>query len=159
MISLLSFIIVLVGAFNWLSIGVLQFDFVAGIFGSQANIFSRVVYAIVGFSAFWLIYATMKQRGRIVVNGKKENDEKLLGKLKDRLTKTKPEDEHKGQEPTEKSSEPTKAENATEAVGEQTPQNPTKEPQKTEAPQKDKVPPITMQNDDTVGITPDDETV
>lgn len=97
MISLISFIIVLVGAFNWMCIGILQYDFIAGLFGSQANLFSRIVYAIVGFAALWLIYATIKQRGKIFVNGKKENDEKLLGKLKDRLTKTKPEDKPKNQ--------------------------------------------------------------
>ena len=88
MISLISFIIVLIGAFNWFCIGVLQYDFIAGIFGSQANIFSRLVYAIVGFSAIWLIYATIKQRGKVYVNGKKENDKQLLGKLAKRATKS-----------------------------------------------------------------------
>lgn len=155
MISLLSFIIVLVGAFNWLSIGVLQFDFVAGIFGSQANIFSRVVYAIIGFSAFWLIYATIKQRGRIIVNGKKENDEKLLGKLKDRLTKTKHDDENDGKEHKEQPKRE-KEETSTEAVGQETTQEPSKDPKQVESP--DKVPPITMEKE-TVGITPNDESV
>lgn len=98
MISLISYIIVILGAFNWLSIGVLQFDFIAGIFGSQANIFSRVVYAIVGFSAFWLIYATIKQRGRIIVNGKRANDAKLLGKLNAKLTKDKDKDKETDRE-------------------------------------------------------------
>lgn len=100
MISLISYILVIVGAFNWFSIGVLQFDFIAGIFGSQANIFSRVVYAIIGFAALWLIYATIKQRGKIFVNGKKENDAKLLGKMKDAITmkKHKENNEHEKNE-------------------------------------------------------------
>lgn len=123
MITLVSYLIVLIGAFNWFCIGVLQFDFIAGIFGSQANIFSRLVYTIVGFSAIWLIYATIKQRGRIIVNGKKENDEKLLGKLKDRVTKD------------------NKEEKKIEAIG-------TQEPDKKETKKEDDVtPPIKMQDD------------
>lgn len=154
MISLLSFIIVLVGAFNWLSIGILQFDFIAGIFGSQANIFSRIVYTIVGFSAFWLIYATIRQKGKIFVNGKKENDEQLLGKLKDKLTKKDKKDKDKNQTEhddnahSNDSKEPTQ----TEAVSTQsTPATPPQKP----ADKPDLPPPITME--DNVGVTEQDD--
>ena len=44
MLSFISFVLVCIGSLNWFSIGLLQYDFVAGIFGSQANIFSRLVY-------------------------------------------------------------------------------------------------------------------
>lgn len=87
MITLFAYLLVMIGAFNWFCIGVLQFDFVAGMFGSQANIFSRLVYAIIGFSAVWLIYATIKSKGKIMVNGKRKEDQVLIGKVKNKLNK------------------------------------------------------------------------
>ena len=99
MITLISYLIVMVGAFNWFCIGVLQFDFIAGMFGSQANIFSRLVYAIVGFSAIWLLYATIKSKGRILVNVKREEDEIILYKMKSKLTKDDSQKQEQRQEP------------------------------------------------------------
>lgn len=81
MISFVSFILVLVGCLNWLSIGILQFDFVAGIFGSQANLFSRVVYVIIGAAAIWLAYAVIKQKGRVYVSTKNNKDKKLVSNI------------------------------------------------------------------------------
>jgi len=50
MFTLISFILVIIGSINWLCIGLLQYDFVAGLFGSQSNVFSRIVYAIIGLA-------------------------------------------------------------------------------------------------------------
>ena len=68
MITLISFFIVLIGAINWLSIGLMQYDFVAGIFGTQSSLLSRIVYILVGFSAIWLVIMAFKQKGRIKLN-------------------------------------------------------------------------------------------
>lgn len=68
MITLISFFIVLLGAFNWLSIGLMQYDFVAGIFGTQSSFLSRTVYILVGFAAVWLIVTTILQKGKIKIN-------------------------------------------------------------------------------------------
>lgn len=48
--------LVLIGALNWGLVGLVNFDLVAAIFG-YGSILSRVVYSLVGISAF--IYITM----------------------------------------------------------------------------------------------------
>lgn len=68
MITLISFFVVLLGAFNWLSIGLMQYDFVAGIFGTQSSFLSRTIYIFVGFAGIWLIVTTFLQKGRIKIN-------------------------------------------------------------------------------------------
>lgn len=85
MITLISFLLVLIGCINWLCIGILQYDFVAGLLGSQANVFSRIVYAIIGIASLVLVYAAIKTKGCIKCNGKKSSDQELkLIKKKDK---------------------------------------------------------------------------
>lgn len=67
MLSIICFIIVILGCINWLSIGFFQYDIVAGIFGYQGSIFSRIVYIIVGISALFLVYFVIKHKGKISV--------------------------------------------------------------------------------------------
>lgn len=73
MIALISFILVLIGCANWLTIGILQFDFVAGLFGSQANIFSRIVYVVIGIGAVIVSINLIKNKGKLTFNLKKLN--------------------------------------------------------------------------------------
>ena len=47
MLTILAFILTILGCINWLLVGLLQYDFVAGIFGYQASILSRIVYIII----------------------------------------------------------------------------------------------------------------
>lgn len=65
MITFISFLIVLFGCVNWLSIGMLQYDIIAGFFGTQANIFSRIIYIIIGFAALWFVVSAIRQKGKI----------------------------------------------------------------------------------------------
>lgn len=67
MITLICFLVLLFGGINWLSIGALQFDIVAGIFGTQASIFSRILYILVGVATIWIIFQTIRQRGKLNV--------------------------------------------------------------------------------------------
>ncbi|MCM1189031.1 MAG: DUF378 domain-containing protein [bacterium] len=46
--------VVIVGAINWLLIGIFRFDLVAFVFGNMSW-FSRIVYAIVGICGVYLI--------------------------------------------------------------------------------------------------------
>ena len=71
MLALISLLAVIVGCVNWLTIGLLQFDFVAGLFGSQSNIFSRIVYVVIGVCAVILTVNIIKNKGRIAFNFKK----------------------------------------------------------------------------------------
>lgn len=51
----LALIIVIIGALNWLLIGLFQYDLVASIFGGTASFVSRTIYAIVGLAGLYSI--------------------------------------------------------------------------------------------------------
>ena len=75
MLSFISFILVCIGCINWFCIGILQFDFVAGIFGSQSNIFSRLIYTLVGVASIVVIANFITNKGKFVVSFKKASKE------------------------------------------------------------------------------------
>jgi uncharacterized membrane protein YuzA (DUF378 family) len=77
MLKIIAFILTIVGCLNWLAIGMLQYDFVAGIFGTQANLFSRIIYIAVGVAAVYLTFIMIANKGKLttrVENGKKTQD-------------------------------------------------------------------------------------
>ena len=47
--------LVIIGALNWGSIGIFQFDLVAALFGGQAALLSRIVYTLVALAGVWAI--------------------------------------------------------------------------------------------------------
>ncbi len=53
--TIISFILVLVGALVWLLVGIFDFNLVAFIFGPGALV-SRIIYSLVGISALWMIF-------------------------------------------------------------------------------------------------------
>ena len=57
--------LLLIGGINWLSIGFLQFDFVAGLFGSQASIFSRIIYTIIGIAGLFFAFVVIKNSRKL----------------------------------------------------------------------------------------------
>ncbi len=58
-VDVVAAILLVVGGLNWGLVGMFGFDLGAGVFGSMTGL-SRVVYALVGFSA---IYQAMSWRG------------------------------------------------------------------------------------------------
>lgn len=78
MISIFAFIIVIFGSMNWLSIGFFQYDIVAGIFGFQGSIFSRLVYIVVGISAIYLLFSVIKNKGKISVRKLKKEEQPMI---------------------------------------------------------------------------------
>lgn len=50
-----ALILVIIGALNWLLVGLFQFDLVATIFGGQQSMLSRIVYSLVGLAGLWCI--------------------------------------------------------------------------------------------------------
>lgn len=84
MITFISFVLILLGAMNWLSIGALQYDFIAGLFGSQASMFSRIIYFFIGVAGIWILVQTFRGKGRIKINDDGFN------KKKDVLAEEKP---------------------------------------------------------------------
>lgn len=51
----LALIIVIIGALNWLLVGLFQYDLVASIFGGVGSFISRTVYTIVGLAGLYAI--------------------------------------------------------------------------------------------------------
>lgn len=58
----IALFLVIIGAVNWGSIGLFQFDIVAWLFGGQGDIISRVIYTLVAVSGLWLISLFFRQR-------------------------------------------------------------------------------------------------
>ena len=65
MMRLIAFILTCLGGLNWLMIGALQYDFIAGIFGTQANVFSRIIYVIIGVASMYILIVTVFSKGRL----------------------------------------------------------------------------------------------
>lgn len=57
--------LLLIGGINWLSIGFLQYDFVAGLFGSQASIFSRIIYTVIGIAGLFFMFVVIKNNKKL----------------------------------------------------------------------------------------------
>ena len=62
MLDRISLILVIIGALNWLLIGLFQFDAVAWIFGGQTAVLSRIIYAVVGVAGLWSISLLFRER-------------------------------------------------------------------------------------------------
>ncbi len=55
MITVASMILVIIGAINWLSVGIFDFNIVNWIFQGNAYVGARIIYSIVGIAGIWLI--------------------------------------------------------------------------------------------------------
>ncbi len=60
-----ALILVIIGAINWGSISLFQFDFVAAIFGGQTMLLSRIVYGLVGLAGLYCITMLFGEYERI----------------------------------------------------------------------------------------------
>ena len=67
MLTIIAFVLTLLGSVNWLLIGLLQYDFIAGIFGFQASIFSRIIYIIIGAASVFLVIKLIKNKGSLPI--------------------------------------------------------------------------------------------
>lgn len=56
MITIIALILAIIGAFNWFSVGVFDFNFINWIFTPSAYIGARIVYGIVGIAGLWLLF-------------------------------------------------------------------------------------------------------
>ena len=88
MLTILAFLLTIAGSINWLLIGLLQYDFVAGIFGYQASIFSRIIYIIIGASSVFLIIKMFKNKGVLPIFSRR--NKKDLAKNIEKMQNPKP---------------------------------------------------------------------
>lgn len=49
----IALILVIIGALNWLLVGLFSFDLVATLFGGSETLLSRAVYILVGIAGLW----------------------------------------------------------------------------------------------------------
>ena len=55
MLDKLALLLVIVGAINWGSIGLFQFDIVGWLFGGQGSLISRIIFSLVARAGIWCI--------------------------------------------------------------------------------------------------------
>jgi len=83
MFTFIAFILTMLGCINWLMVGLLQYDFIAGLFGFQASIFSRLCYIVIGVGAMYLLLRIIINKGTFKVferkKKKKENQVQTQG--------------------------------------------------------------------------------
>jgi uncharacterized membrane protein YuzA (DUF378 family) len=57
-----ALLLVIIGALNWLLVGLFGFDLVASLFGGQNALLSRVVYSLVGVAGLYAISFLFRER-------------------------------------------------------------------------------------------------
>lgn len=62
MLDRIALILVIIGAVNWGSIGLFQFDIVSWICGGQDALFARIIYTVVALAGLWCISLLFKSR-------------------------------------------------------------------------------------------------
>ncbi len=72
MLDKISLALVIIGALNWGSIGLFQFDLVAWIFGGQGAILSRIVYTVIALAGIWCISLLFRDTEAAVTTGSDE---------------------------------------------------------------------------------------
>lgn len=54
--------LVIIGAINWGSIGLFNFDIVGALFGGQQSVLARIIFAVVGIAGLWAIGILFKDK-------------------------------------------------------------------------------------------------
>jgi len=54
-IDRLALVLVIIGALNWLAVGLFQYDVVSAMFGGVGSLVSRIIYSVVGISGLYSI--------------------------------------------------------------------------------------------------------
>lgn len=75
MFTFIAFLVTIAGSVNWLMIGLLQYDFIAGFFGFQASLFSRLCYIIFGIGAIYLIVRIIANKGTFKIYERKKKSQ------------------------------------------------------------------------------------
>ena len=76
MLTLIAFLLMIAGGVNWLLIGLLQYDFIAGFFGFQASMFSRLTYILFGIGSAYIVIRTIANKGSVRLFERKKKKQK-----------------------------------------------------------------------------------
>lgn len=67
MISKIALALTIIGALNWGSIGLFQFDIVGWICGGSGSLWARIIFTLVGLAGIWcisLLFSSPRERER-----------------------------------------------------------------------------------------------
>ena len=62
MLDRIALILVIIGAVNWGSVGLFQFDLVSWICGGQDAMFARIIYTAVALAGLWCVSLLFRSR-------------------------------------------------------------------------------------------------
>jgi uncharacterized membrane protein YuzA (DUF378 family) len=57
-----ALVLVIIGALNWLLVGLFKYDLVAAVFGGQASLWSRIIYSLVGIAGLYSISFLFREK-------------------------------------------------------------------------------------------------
>jgi uncharacterized membrane protein YuzA (DUF378 family) len=66
MLDRLALLLVVIGAINWGSVGLFQFDIVSWIFGGASSIVSRIIFTLVAIAGLWCISLFFRKRDDVL---------------------------------------------------------------------------------------------
>ena len=66
MLDRLALLLVVIGAINWGSVGLFQFDIVSWLFGGADSLISRIIFTLVGIAGLWCISLFFRRRGEVI---------------------------------------------------------------------------------------------
>ncbi len=61
----IALLLVIIGALNWGSIGLFQFDLVAWIGGGMDGLIARIIYTVVAIAGIWCISLLFRRREQV----------------------------------------------------------------------------------------------
>lgn len=61
--TLIALILTIIGALNWLLVGIFSFNLVTWIFG--VGVLARIIFSLVGLAGIWLIIMLILGRGKL----------------------------------------------------------------------------------------------
>lgn len=67
MLDKVSLILVIIGALNWGSIGLFQFDLVGWLTGGQDSIIARIIFTLVALAGIWCISMLFRDKDELEV--------------------------------------------------------------------------------------------
>ena len=70
----IALIVAIIGALNWGSIGLFQFDIVAWIGGGSGSLISRIIYTSVALAGIWCVTLLFRTRDKFREIGESDMD-------------------------------------------------------------------------------------
>ena len=61
----IALLLVIIGAVNWGSVGLFQFDLVSWVFGGQDALVSRIIYTVIALAGLWCVSLLFRSREAI----------------------------------------------------------------------------------------------